>query len=542
MGDADINGLGAEGTDTHKVPSYEKHSNHIPRNHNGMLNKTYSHDQRYTYVNINSTDRNAPNFTREHIGLRNIVTMANIDHDKVVKQPEVAEQKGGLYFSHGYDGYDIDDVVVPQNYENVDLNAIAHILVNNPDFELKMTAHADTSGDVAKNQTLSENRLQTAKILMLDALEQQGLTEEEAQTLYDDRIEPNLTIEALGETDGPVTTDDETKHQGNRVVSFDVIVQQPDHKQLLAAIHKGSDTDNHEHVVVVNMGTSNRIREIDFYPKMNKTSLKSNEHAIADEDVHFAIKIDPDRKLDKAHEFTIDYKVAHNYDADNTSFVIESNTPGAVTNEYNFDTGQIDVSVNGSVAIHIEIPSWIDPAVIKVGQITSGGEVTISPLTNLDDVAVISESKKGQTASSPLYIAADDVKSLSIAAKHLFIEHAGDPEGYQTALKAFGFEEKVSEAFSTLNGLDIETGPAEQWLLLQYSNEDSALYNPDQVMFPDQVYQILYEGEVSTGGLDVTDGHKASVKALLDKVTDAAQNDVSDGPLSSITTPVPHKL
>ncbi len=522
MGSSGANGIG--GDDTHQIPHYEKYSNSMPHNKGGYVHETYAHDQRYTYVNINQTDSTRANSRAPQIGLRNIVTMAEIDHGDVAIAPEIAEQKGGLYFSHGYDGYDIDDVVVPPDYDNVDLNAIAHTLVNNPEFELKLTAHADTSGDPGKNQTLSENRLQTATTLMLNALEDQGLSEEDAQKLYDERIAPNSTIIALGEQSGPINTADETKHQGNRVVAFDVIVQQPDHGQLLNAIHKGGDTDNHEHVVVVNMGASGRTSEVKYDPNYNKQRLDSHEHAIADEGVHFVIKLDEDRKLDRAHEFTIKNLAANNLEADNTTFEIEHDTPGAITSAYNFDTKQIDVSVEGKVALHIESLSWIDPAVIRVGQVTSSGEVTVSPLTNAADLAPISATKRHQTDSNPLFSAADDLTSLSITAKHLYMEHEGNPEAYHQALQDMDFDGQVSNALEDLAGLGIQTGAAEQLILSQYTNEESQLYNPDQVLFPAQIYQIIYESEVSVGGLEVTQSYNESFKELLDKVLDAGMH------------------
>lgn len=526
MGSSGANGVGGGGENTHQIPSYEKYSNSMPINKGGYVTETYAHDQRYTYVNLNLTDSTKANSRTDQIGLRNLVTMAHVDHDKIAPEPEVSEQKGGLYFSHGYDGYDIDDVVVPPDYDNVDMSAIAHTLVNNPDFELKLTAHADTSGDPARNQTLSENRLQTATTLMLNALEDEGLSPEEAQQLYDERIAPNSTIVALGENGGPVDTADETKHQGNRVVAFDVIVQQQDHRNLLDAINKGSDADNHEHVVVLNVGTSSRLKEIEYDPnKRDRGSMGAHQHAIADEDVHFAIKLDPERKLDGAHEMTIKYMAGNNLEADNTNFVIENNTPGAVTSAYNFDTQQIDISVEGQVAMHIKPLSWIDPAVIKVGQVTSSGEVTISPLTNAAELAPISATKTHQTDSNPLFRAADDLKSLSITAKHLHIEHEGNPEAYHQALEDMDFEGQVSEALDGLKDIGIQTGAVEQFVISQYSNEESQLYNPDQVTFPAQIYQIIYESEVSVGGLEVAQSYNESFKELLDKVLDAGMQD-----------------
>jgi len=245
-----------------------------------------------------------------------------------------------------------------------------------------MTGHADRSGDAARNQTLSENRLETAEVLLLAALERQGLTSEEAQELYDTRVAPHSTIIAMGEDGGPVDTADEVKEQGNRVVNFELFSEKPSEELLTSMVNKAGDADNHEHVVIMNLGSKNVRHDFVFRPEQHPPNLKEGQYAIADESTHFVVRIDENRTLDADHEFTINYGADNNLVADNTNFVIEHNEPGAVTSAYNFDTGMIDISVNGNVAVKINLPENIDPAIISVGQVTTMGQVTISPLTN----------------------------------------------------------------------------------------------------------------------------------------------------------------
>ncbi len=543
MGKSGADGIDTGGSQTHNVPGYEDHADRLIRHVRGVFGANYDHGQRYTYLNVNLEDPRRRDFTGEDIGLRNIVTKPEVDKQIEVVEGERVEQKGGLYFEHGYDAHTPKDIVAASGYENVNMDEVAEILVNNAEFELKMTGHADTSGDADRNQALSENRLQTAEILLLAALQRQGLSEEDAKALYDERVAPHSTIIALGESEGPIETNDEVKEQGNRVVSFDLFSEGAPEERVKLSAHKGHDMDNHEHVVVVNLGTGNSRDDLNFIPDEQPEHLKRGQFAIADESTHFAVRIDENRVLDSAHEFTINYKAENNLVADNTNFVIEHNEPGAVTSAYNFDTGNIDISVNGQVAVNINLPDNIDPAVIKVGQITSEGAVTISPLTNLDDVAPISELRTVQGERNVITNAADAVVNLSIDAKHIFMEHDDDPAGYKAALEEYGFLDKLDEAFFGVELQGIDTKPYKALIESQFVNAESAMYNPSQVVFPFQTFQGLYESEVSLGHIEQQSGVDA-YDALVGRVDNrtaafdgiAAPDSVED-PVNVISAP-----
>lgn len=542
MGQTGANGIDTGDTRTHTVPDYEKYSNRVVRSSLGLTNATHAHGQRYTHLNLNSSDKKQPDFRGESISLRNVVTTVDVEQQIEVKAGAQTEQKGGLYFEHGYNAHTPTDIVAASGYENVDMDNIAETLVNNPEFELKMTGHADTSGDVDKNQTLSENRLKTAEVLLVGALQRQGLSKTEAQSLYEERVAPHSTIIALGETEGPVNTEDGTIHQGNRVVSFDLLSQTAPEKLINSTISKAKDVDNHEHVVIVHLGTRDKRDNLDFYPEKHAKNLRSNQFSIADEKTHFVLQIDENRNLSR--DFTINYKAENNLTADNTNFVIQTDEPGVVSSTYNMETNKIEVNLSGQVAVYIALPPNIDPAIINVGQINSKGEVTIPPLTNLDDVAPISEARRVEGERNQITNAADDIVQISIDAKHLYIKHSKDPAGYQAALEEYGFLDKIDEAFLPLKIVGIETGPYETLLASQYMNAESALYNPDQVVFPFQTYQGLYESEISVGHIEPEKGVDA-YDALVGKVNtslatlddDNASADDHDNLMPDLPTP-----
>jgi outer membrane protein OmpA-like peptidoglycan-associated protein len=511
---SDAGDLSSEGPKTYQIPDYSRLSNNfVDTNSYGINEQDYPNHQRYTYLNIDQ--RNKPNYTGD-VKLRNVVTTAVVQQ-KVENVPsEQIEQKGGLYFEHGFDKFTPKDIVTAPGYENVHIDQIADALVHNQAFELKMTAHADTSGSASQNQTLSEHRLDTAKALLLAALQRQGLTADEANILYEKRVEPHASILALGETQEPVTTADGIKDQGNRVVTFDLITNAGPRQYVTTSVTKPQDFDNHEHTVILNLGTSNKQKELHFYPE-NDDIVEPGQFAIADENTNFVLKIDPERK----DPFTINYWAHTNRIADNTNFLIESDRPGAVTSAYNFKTGAIDVSQNGRIVANIVTLNKIDPASIRIGQITSEGEASISPLTNLAEVAPISESRHAGAERNALTNAADRIVQISIDAKHLYMAHPNDTAGYQKALGEYGFSSKIDDAFKDLDKIGINTGPYKSLLMNSYTNPQSASYNPDQVVFPFQTFQGLYESEVSRGALKNKDRPDA-YKELLDEINRAA--------------------
>ncbi len=504
MGQGGAPGLETERPTAYDIPNYADYGHRLALGDDGHHRVDAPHKRRFEYANINVTGRDLHNYQGD-ISLINIVTTARVIPPQELPPEPAVETRGGLYFAHGYNAHTPKDIVTAGGFENVDLDEVAEALVRNRTFELKMTAHADTSGDTAKNQTLSENRLQTAQSLLVAALQRQGLTETQARELYEQRVAPHSTIIAHGEKSGPVTTQDGTRHQGNRVVTFDLITQPVPVERPEGKVSKDKDMDNHEHIVIVNMGTAKKQSEMHFYPE-EATRNNPGQFNIADEDVQFVLRIDPDRNLNEAHRFTVNFWAKTNQVADNTTFLIESDRPGAVTSAYNFQTGKIDISLNGQVAASIYIRDRIDPALIRVGQVTSAGQVTVSPLTNLDDVAPLSEARRTPRESSPLTVAADRIVQLSVEAKHSFIAHPGDPAGYLASLRESHFSERVDQALQDLSARGISTGPLRQLLLNQYTNPQSSLYSPGQLVFPFQVFQGLYESEVSARHIQAREG------------------------------------
>lgn len=502
MGLAGAGGSGADRPETYEIPNYSRHAHYVATGDDGHDRKNHTHNQRFEYVNINVTGRGLSNYTGD-VSLINLVTPAEITAPPPPPPEPAMEKRGGLYFEHGYGAHTPRDIITAPGYENVDMDDIAEALINNRTFELRLTAHADTSGDAAKNQTLSENRLNTAQALLIGALQRQGLSEPDARALYQERVAPHATILAHGETNGPVTTQDNTRHQGNRVVSFDMIIPPAPVERPEGDLHKGHDMDNHEHLVIVNMGTSKRQSEIHFYPE-EAGRPQPGQVPIADEDVQFILRIDPNRNLNEAHQFTVNFWAKTNQVADNTTFLIESDQPGAVTSAYNFQTGKVDISLNGQVAASIYIRDHIDPAMIRVGQVSSQGQVTVSPLTNLADVEPLSEARRTPRDTSPLSVAADRIVQLSVDTKHLYMANSGERNqaAYQTALTQYGFTQKLDEALEPLAELGVDTGPLRRLLTSQFTNPQSALYHPDQLVFPIQTFQTLYQAQINAGRID----------------------------------------
>lgn len=502
MGLAGAGGSGADRPETYEIPNYSRHAHFIATGDDGHDRKNHTHNQRFEYVNINVTDRRLSNYTGD-VSLINLVTPAEITAPPPPPPEPAIEKRGGLYFEHGYTAHTPRDIITAPGYENVDMDDIAEALVNNRTFELRMTAHADTSGDTAKNQTLSENRLNTAQALLVAALQRQGLSEQDARALYQERVAPHATIIAQGETSGPVTTQDGTRHQGNRVVSFDMIIPPAPVERPEGDVNKGRDMDNHEHLVIVNMGTARRQSEMHFYPE-EAGRPQPGQVPIADEDVQFILRIDPDRNLNEAHQFTVNFWAKNNQVADNTTFLVESDQPGAVTSAYNFQTGKVDISLNGQVAASIYIRDHIDPAMIRVGQVSSQGQVIVSPLTNLADVEPLSEARRTTRDNNPLSIAADEIVQLSVDAKHLYMANSGERNqtAYQAALTQYGFTQKLDESLQPLAEQGVDTGPLRRLLTSQYTNPQSALYHPDQLVFPFQTFQTLYQAQINAGRID----------------------------------------
>lgn len=517
MGLAGAGGSGGNRPTSYEIPNYTRHAHFIATGDDGHDRKNHTHNQRFEYVNINVTDRGLRNYMGD-ISLINLVTPAQVTAPPPSPPGPAVEKRGGLYFEHGYNAHTPRDIVTAPGYENVDMDDIAQALVNNRSFELRLTAHADTSGDTEKNQSLSENRLNTAQSLLIAALQRQGLSEQDARALYQERVAPHATIIAQGETNGPVATQDGTRHQGNRVVSFDMIIPPAPVERPEGDVRKGHDMDNHEHLIVVNMGTAKRQSEMHFFPEeAGRTS--PGQVPIADEDVQFIFRIDPRRDLNEAHRFTVNFWAKTNQVADNTTFLIESDQPSAVTGAYNFQTGKVDISLNGQIAASIYIRNHIDPAMIRVGQVTSQGQVTVSPLANLADVEPLSEARRTARDNSPLSVAADRIVQLSVDAKHIYMAHPGDGNraAYLAALTEYGFAQKVDEALQPLADQGVATSPLRRLLTSQYSNPQSALYNPDQLVFPFQTFQALYEAQVNAGRItpaETQNAYDALVQSL----------------------------
>lgn len=517
MGQGGAKGIILERPDTYIISDYEKFSNVPITDGSGQLRKEHPHSQRYDYLNFNSSRGPSHNYG-DDIDLRNVVTTTRLERKIEVIEPPKSHTQGGLYFEHGYDAYLPTDIVSASGYENVDLDTVARTLIDNQSFVLKITAHADTSGDTAKNQTLSERRLDTAKTLLVAALQRQGLSEVDSQKIFETRVAPYASIVASGEKAGPVATEDDTKHQGNRVVTFDLITQTKPTQSISTDFHKRLDADNHEHTVIVNMGPRKTQKEVNFDPANDTASGKPGQFTIPDENINFIFKLDPQRQLNAAHQFAVNYWAKTNLVADNTDFLIENDTPGAVTSAYNFETGEIDVSVDGQVAVNIRIRNNIDPAVIRVGQVTSQGEVRITPLTNLADVRPISEARNIHKERNVLNDVAESIVQLSIEAKHLYIANTKDRKddaGYLKALEQSGFTQKLDKALEGLVRQGVDVTAFRQIVVNQYAEPQSSLYHPDVVMFPFQTYQGIYESVVSSGAIPYKEDANA-YKTVLD--------------------------
>ncbi len=471
--------------------------------------KIEGRDQRYTYVSLWSE------YSTKSISLANTVTTPeNIQTEEDVAF-ETIEEGGNLYFAHGYDKFSEKDIVQPDQMQSVDLNKIAKVLISKPAFSLRMTGHADTSGDRGKNYDLSKKRLETGKKMLLIALEKQGLSKAEAKDIYDKRVAPHTTLIAQGQDDGPVETADGVKEQANRVVVFQMIVQRIPQQVFTSRMLKSRDFDNHEHTVILWVASNAKQKEIEFYPEEDTKdySLPKGQMSVADENVNFIIK---KISRDPVTPFIIKHFTPNNLVADNTNFLIENNSPGAVKSTYNFDTGMIDVSINDTVVLSIDnMSDRIDPALIRIGQVDREGNVVISPLTNAADVAPISESRLSNAENNVLTQTADRILHLSIDAKHLNIENAGDDVAYQQALKDYGFAEKLNDAFKNLQNSGIETSTYEQFVLKSYTDPQSAYYAPKQIVFPFQTYEGLRQSQPVTPGAKTASGQADAYKELL---------------------------
>lgn len=476
------------------------------------VNRNYDINQRYSYINLYKERK------MKSIDLRNLVTTLQHTIDEENVTFKTFEESGGLYFAHGYDKFSEADTVKPAQFKNVDLDRIAATLISRPAFSLKMTGHTDTSGDSAKNYALSESRLETGKKMLLSALERQGLTNAEAEDVYKTRIAPHTTIEAQGEASGPIKTSDGVKEQGNRVVTFQLIAQQVSSQQFERRMVKFADFDNHEHTVVLRITADAQQTEIPFYPEFNE--LKPGQVSVADENTNFVIKIAPDI----AKPFVINHFVSSNLVADNTNFLIESDTPGDVKSTYNFKDGMIDISLNNKVVLRINnMNNNIDPNIMRIGQVDKKGNVVISPLTNAAAVEPLSKTRRTATDDNVLSQTADRILYLSIDAKALHRENMNNEDAYLQALKDYGFAEKLNAALQDLQKSGIETGIYEQFVLTSYTDPGSDYYTPDQIVVPFQTYEGLLHSQPYAPGATQPSETVDAYKELLTTVQKASK-------------------
>src|SRR3981081_1918728 len=119
----------SDGPKTYQVPDYPRLSNNfVDPNGYGINEQNYPNHQRYTYLNIDQ--RGKPNYGGE-VSLRNVVTAAVVQQKVETTENEKVEQKGVLYFEHGFDKYTPKDIVTAAGYENVNIDQIATSLINN---------------------------------------------------------------------------------------------------------------------------------------------------------------------------------------------------------------------------------------------------------------------------------------------------------------------------------------------------------------------------------------------------------------------------
>lgn len=518
------------GNQVFRVRNYQEVASRIPASDYGIENWELPGNHRITSVNINmpakATIQNIPvyNFTGE-ISLRNVVTRAHIEAKTEISEPKKIEYAGGLYFNHGYEAYSATDLapdpdISAAGLTKVNIDQIAYNLIHNQNLEkLVLSAHADRSGSADKNQTLSENRLNTAGQLLKEALVRQGLSIDEADRLYNRLviINPNATLVAKGESDGPVKTADETREQANRVVNFQLVFKTEPARNVSYDVRKAHDYDNHDHDVVFNVGTGKHQSHVIFNPD-NDSSVSAGQFAVADENINCIFRIDPNRALNSSHVFTLRYFANNNITADNTSFLIETGKPGAVQSSYDFNTRMINVTLDGKPVFRIEmLDNIVHPSYIRIGQVDREGNAVISPLTNLDavmtDPGLEGILRKARAEHNILTQTADRIRDISVEAKNIYLSHPfknykTDTPEYQRELSAylnqinsFGISAKVNQAVEDLEKIGINTEILKLLLVKKYTDPDSSAFSPDETFFPFQTYDGLYRGALASGSI-----------------------------------------
>ena len=197
-----------------------------------------------------------------------------------------------------------------------------------------------------------------------------------------------------------------------------------------------------------------------------------------------------------------------------------------MSSTYNAKTGMIDVNQNGHVVANIYILPNIDPAIIRVGQITPKGAAVITPLTNLADVAPLSESRHDEVESSPVWEAGDKFCQVSLAAKDIYMKHQNDFPGYLKALNEYGLNDKVNDAFKDLDKADIDTKFFKDDFIKKFTDKDYMSNRDNQnqlVVHPLQTFYALHEHEVQRGALPDTIGADP-YRELAGEVTRNGQN------------------
>lgn len=287
-----------------------------------------------------------------------------------------------VYFDH--------NVRTPQaGSENI-LGPIAKYLLENPDVSITLTAHADRSGEVAYNQTLSEDRAANVEAQMIAELEKLGITDAAR------RVRTAVSSSAHGENDNAVATDDGVREPLNRRVTVSFSYADP------AELEKEV---THHYLV-----TNESCRNITFSPTVSAAFQRQME----EQHRHFVIRngygevVIEDNQREPAN---IRYEGFTDETRDHFKFLTVGGTRGVYGLEAGETPQQAQMTLtlpNGDkrVVANFSVPAGEDIGAIQIGLTAPGQD---PHLMNIGELAMVTPGGIEAIATLPFGMTGSEV-------------------------------------------------------------------------------------------------------------------------------------
>ncbi len=454
-------------------------------------------------------------------GLSNEVDAPVIQIHEHEVEPEPIEGAGNIFFET--DARTLDGTVSGvEGISNANLEQIVDVLYEHPDFKLELAGYADRVGDDAYNQKLSADRLDVVREEIGRLYIQRGLegaSENEIETKtaslraeFDAKIKLNTEQKTGFEETARKQTADGVAEQLNRSVAISYVVPpgEPEVDKTYSA-HKGADTDNHSHTVVIpvdGLGSSRYL--IKAQPKITYNTEAEN-FVLAEKNVHVVMQVSA------AERFFVDLDATEDRVAKEYRFLVEADDINDVGFAYNEAANAVTMSYEGAEIV-IQLRDGVHPE-FSVGVIAQNGEVNLVPIAGYTPKAGVEAKVEPSIYARKLASFRDDIVAIAEDANG-----GADP----SALGA-----RIEDAFKNLR----DTGINQRALALYkdnlsrtYADADSPDYKPGELTYPGEVYislgQYCYDVAQHKDLASTHDMHQVSLFENHRKIPDAVKADV----------------